>query len=152
VLTAPLLGLSLKVPAWKLWLGRGLRWLVPTTRFRTGLDPHNMTRDPEFLARRRADPLLQKHVSIRWFYALQRELARVWAEAGAIRCPVLLLVGTADRTIDPAACREWLARTSAAPAEFVERPGGVHELLNDRDWDAVHQLIWEWVERQTSAD
>lgn len=146
VLSAPLLKLGLHVPSWKLWLGRHLCQWAPRTRFRTGLDPYNMTRDPEYLARRRADPLIQKFVTVRWFFAVQRALDAAHRDAGRITCPLLAVQGTDDWTVDPEALRQWLPRTNAAPRELIEFPERVHELLNDRDWETVVDRVADWLE------
>lgn len=147
VLSAPLLKLGLKVPPWKLWLGRQLVHVAPRLRFRTGLDPHNMARDPEYLARRRADPLIQKHVTLRWYFAMQQAVEDAWREAHHIRGPLLVVQGTEDWTVDPTALRAWLPLTQASPRELMEFPGRVHELLNDRDWETVVDQLAQWLER-----
>lgn len=145
VLSAPLLGLLLPVPWWKDWVGRLLVGIAPTTRFRTGINPRNMTRDPEFLARRLADPLLIRSVTVRWFFAMRRALREALGEAASIRCPLLVLQGLDDQTVDPQAARPFLDRTSSTNRELVELPDHVHETLNDADWSATLDIILGWL-------
>jgi lysophospholipase len=151
VLSAPLLGLSLPVPWWKDLLGRLLVGIAPTTRFRTGINPHNMTRDPDFLARRLADPLLIRSVTARWFFAMRRLLRDVHRDAATIRCPLLILQGTADRTVNPQAARPFLERTGSPVRELIELPDHVHETLNEGDWEATLALILDWLDRVLAA-
>ncbi len=147
VLTSPLLGLALKVSLWKRWLGRFLLLVAPKTRFRSGLDPKNMMHDPERLAQRRADPYLQKHLTARWFFAMQEGIAAARRDAAAVVCPLLVLQGADDRTVEPDASREWINRTSSVDRAFHEFPGHVHELLNEADWAETTDLIADWLER-----
>jgi alpha-beta hydrolase superfamily lysophospholipase len=151
VLSAPLLGLLLPVPWWKDLLGRVLVQVAPTTRFRTGINPRNMTRDPEFLARRLADPLLIRSVTVRWFFAMRRLLAAVHRDAAQVRCPVLLLQGLADQTVDPQVAGAFLRRTSSPVRELIELPDHVHETLNESDWESTVALILDWLDRVLDA-
>lgn len=146
VLTSPLLGLALEVPVWKRCLGQMLLYLAPKTRFRSGLDPKNMMHDPERLAQRKLDPYLQKVLTARWFFAMQKCIADTQRDAAKVRGPLLVLQGADDRTVIPAASREWLARTSSTEREFHAFPGHVHELLNEADWAETVDLIAEWLE------
>lgn len=146
VLSAPLLGLLLPVPCWKDVLGRLLLFVAPTTRFRTGIKPQNMTRDPEFLARRLADPLLIRSVTVRWFFAMRRALKAAQRDAAKILCPVLILQGLADRTVNPAAAAPFLDRIRSPVKELVELPDHVHETLNETDWEATLQRVLTWLD------
>jgi len=146
VLSAPFLGLSLRVPWWKYWLARGLRWIAPRARFRTGLDINNMTRDPEFLALRRADKLIQKRVTVRWFFAAQYGLILAHRDADKITCPVLALQGLDDRTVSPEALRRWWPLVRSENKVLWEFPGHVHEMLFDSDWQILTDRIADWLE------
>lgn len=147
VLSAPLLGLLLPVPWWKDLLGRLLIGVAPKTRFRTGINPHNMTRDPAFLARRLADPLLIRSITVRWFYAMRRALAAVHRDAASVRCPLLVLQGLQDRTVDAAVLKPFLARVSSADCELIELPDHVHETFNEVDWPQTVDRILTWLDR-----
>jgi alpha-beta hydrolase superfamily lysophospholipase len=147
VLSAPLLGLLVPIPRWKLWLGQRLARVAPWVRFRMGLDPSNMTRDPEFLARRRADVLIQKRVTIRWFYAMQAALVLAHREVEQIGCPVLAVQGLDDHTVDPAALREWFESVRSPKKLLLELPGRVHELMFESDWRDTVDRIADWLEK-----
>jgi alpha-beta hydrolase superfamily lysophospholipase len=135
------------VPWWKYWLGRVLLWIAPRTRFRTGLDVNNMTRDPDFLALRRADKLIQKFVTVRWFFAAQYGLILAHHDANRVTCPILALQGLDDRTVNPEALRRWWPHVPAENKELVEFPGRVHEMLFDSDWKALTDRIADWLEK-----
>lgn len=145
ILSAPLLGLSLPVPPWKRVLGHLLLRVAPQTRFRTHIDPHNMTRDPEFLARRLSDPLLLRSVTARWFFAMQDALRLAHQHAADITCPVLALQGGQDRTVNPAALTEFLQTISTTDQTLLEFPQHVHEVLQESDWRDTAQQILAWL-------
>uniref|UniRef100_A0A7C2JXA4 Alpha/beta fold hydrolase n=1 Tax=Schlesneria paludicola TaxID=360056 RepID=A0A7C2JXA4_9PLAN len=146
VLSAPLLGLQLPVPWWKDLAGKLLVRLSPTTRFRTGINPRNMTQDPEFLARRLADPLLIRSVTVRWFFAMRRALADVHRDAALVRCPLLIVQGLADQTVAPRCPGPFLERTGSPFRRLIELPGHVHEALNESDWEQTLATILAWLE------
>lgn len=147
VLTSPLLGLAVKVPLWKRLLGNVLLWIAPQTRFRSGLDPKNMMHDRERLALRRADPYLQKHLTARWFFAMQACMEATGRNAAAITCPLLVLQGADDRTVTPGETRAFAQRTSSPRCDYHEFPGHVHELLNEADWEITTDLIADWLDK-----
>ncbi|MDX1970663.1 MAG: alpha/beta fold hydrolase [Planctomycetaceae bacterium] len=148
VLTAPLLGLLLPVPWWKRLIGRGLTWVAPQTRFRTHINPRNMTRDPAFLERRLADPLLLRSVTARWFFAMQDAMAAAHRQAQRLSCPILALQGLADRTVDPTAIGRFLEQTSSADRELMTFPEHVHEVLQESDWESTAQHILDWLDQR----
>lgn len=146
VLSAPLLGVAVPIPRWKWWLGHVLAWVAPRTYLRTGIREDNLTRDPEFLAARRADPLIQNAVTVRWFFAMLDALKRAHADAQQVRMPMLILQGLDDKTTDPTTPERWLATTASNDTRFYADSDGLHELLNDTGWHAVCAMMLEWLE------
>ncbi len=150
-MSAPLLGVEVPIPWWKWRIGRLLSFIAPRTHLRTGIQEANLTHNPEFLARRRADPLIQRSVTVRWFFEMLSALGLAHREADHLSLPVLILQGTADRTTDPVAPEEWLPCTKSANGQIIKYPDGLHELLNDTNWQAVCADLIDWLERHTSS-
>jgi lysophospholipase len=148
-LSSPLLGVRIPVPRWKTLLGRILVCCAPRTRFKTHISPQNMTRDANFLQRRLSDPLIQRTVTARWFFAMQKALTAAHRDAAKFDRPVLALQGGEDQTVDPTAVEPWLAKTSSTDREFAICPHNVHELLNDAGWEAIADRIADWLEPRT---
>ncbi len=146
-LSAPLFGLSVHIPKWKIALGRLVSPFLPSLRFRTTLDPRNMTRDPQFLAARQADPFIQREVTVRWFFAMQRALRQAHADVARVTCPVLIVQGTADRTVDPLAAERWIEQIGSTEKEFIRLPDQVHELLNETAWIRTADMIVSWFDQ-----
>lgn len=145
VLSAPLIRLLLPVPWWKRAAGEVLVRVSPRVRFRTHINPRNMTRDPAFLERRLADPLLLRSVTVRWFFAMQRCMQQVHRDAARLSCPMLAIQGSADRTVDPTALPGFLERTNSNDREVRVFPDHVHELLQESDWEQTAALILDWL-------
>jgi alpha-beta hydrolase superfamily lysophospholipase len=152
VMSAPLLGIALPIPAWKWWAGRFLLRWAPRTHLKTGIREENLTSDPEFLAARRADPLIQHSVTVRWFYGMLSSLQQAHADAASLTLPILILQGTADETTDPHAPAKWLQKTRSVNARIATYPGGLHELLNDRSWRAVCAELLDWLDERLPSE
>lgn len=151
VLTAPLLGLLHPVAWWKRAIGQVLVYVAPQTRFRTRINPRNMTRDPGFLEKRLADPLLQRSVTVRWFYAMQQAIQDAWQGLDKVTCPVLVLQGLADCTVDPVAVKKFVQARGTRPTLYREYPEHVHELLQESDWANIADTILKWLDEQVPS-
>ena len=151
VLSSPLLGIKIRVSRLKRFLGRALVRILPKTRFRNGLDPRNMTSDPEFARQRREDPLIVRTVTASWFFAMEAAIVQAHRDASRIAIPVLALQGLSDLTTDGDVLANWLAKTSADVKELVALPNHVHELLHETDWRKTLDRILEWLERTGAA-
>lgn len=145
VLTSPLLGIRLRVSPLKKALGRMLVGLFPKTRFRNGLDPRNMTRDPTFTRERDADPLIVKTVTASWFFAMQAVLKQVHRDANLVNTPLLAICGEDDRTTDTEAMRAWLERVSSPRRDLVVLPDHVHEMMHESDWLETLDRVMSWL-------
>jgi alpha-beta hydrolase superfamily lysophospholipase len=151
-MTAPLLGIAVPIPAWKWWAGRLLARIAPRTHLKTDIREANMTSDPTFLAARHADPMIQRAVTVRWFFAMLAALEQAHQEAAKLTAPILILQGTADRTTDPLAPSDWLRRTHNPASRLMDYPGGLHELLNDTAWRTVCADLLDWLEQRVPKD
>jgi alpha-beta hydrolase superfamily lysophospholipase len=67
--------------------------------------------------------------------------------------PLLLVAGTADRTVPAstvrAAHRKY--RRAGAPAELLEAPGHSHWLIAEPGWEKVADQAFDWVDRVASG-
>jgi carboxylesterase len=90
--------------------------------------------------------------STRAINELSRLCAHVRNELAAVRCPVLVLHGGRDRTIDPR-CADEIARrlicSTAVEQHLLPRSG--HAVSVDVDRDLVNTLVHAWFERFVAA-
>lgn len=66
--------------------------------------------------------------------------------------PLLLVAGTADRTVPASTVRAAYRRyrRAGAPAELLEAPGHSHWLIAEPGWEKVADQVFDWAERVAS--
>lgn len=149
VLSAPLLGIRIPVPTWKVLMGQVLLRVAPTTRFKTGVRASNMTGDPLFLESRRKDPLIQRNVTARWFFAMRNALTLAHRDVGRVCVPVLAIQGLLDETTSPPDVQAWISRLRVPVKSLWELSHCRHEALNETDWVTTLDRMLQWLAAPT---
>jgi alpha-beta hydrolase superfamily lysophospholipase len=146
VLSSPALRLKVAVPAWKMSLGRVASRLTPRLSMSNEVDPGTVSRIPEVVEAYRTDPLVHSKISSRTYTELLRAQQEIFARAGEIKIPFLILAGTDDKLIDP---QGSVALHDKAPhmSELRLLEGRYHEPFNDRDNQEVFLMIAEWLRK-----
>jgi lysophospholipase len=140
VLSAPWLATALPVALWKHLAAKVLADLWPTARFRTGLDSAALARDPAVALEYDADESVHRIMTPGAWREIQWAQRVVPVDAHRIECPLLFLLGGADRIVDVGTTRvlaDRLRNGSEAKVDVRWYPESYHELLHDRDADAV---------------
>ena len=148
VLCSPLLGLLVRVPTAKMWLGRFLAMIWPKTRFRTHVNPIDLSHDQEYLARRKADPQIHRFVSVGWYVQAEQAILQAHAAASAFNSPTLILQGTDDRVVDPLATQRFAETVSSPDKSLVMLADHLHELFFEPDSAVTVARILDWLERR----
>ena len=147
-LASPLLGLAVRIPPLLRASGRVLSVTYPWKRFRTVVDPRDVTRNAESLARRKTDALHHKSVTAGWFFAVQAAIEDAWRLAATIETPVLVVQAGDDRVVDSAASRAWIDEVRSTTARYCELPGQFHELHFEDDWPRTVEFVNTWLAAQ----
>ena len=152
IISAPLLGLTLKVPPLKLKVGQLAARFLPRLTLPSGLPASAISRDPVEVElyirdRRRVDK-----VSARWFAAMNDAVARVSADAPQLDLPMLWYVGTGDRVCDPQATRAVFDRLPAPGVHdqiLRSFDGYYHELHNEPEHlrQPIKNMLLAWIEQ-----
>jgi alpha-beta hydrolase superfamily lysophospholipase len=121
VAATPFLGLTMPVPLVKRAISPLMSRVWPTLTLANGIRSVDLSRNPEWIAVRDADPLVHHVATARWFHELQAAQARILAGAAALRVPTLLLVAGRDRIVSVSA---ELARVLADVASWLRTPIG----------------------------
>ncbi len=127
-------------------VGRVLSLVAPRTRFATGIDPSLVTRDEEIIRQRELDPLIEKTVTARWYFAAQSGIRQAWKGAPQMDLPLLVLQGGADSIVDPVATECWAESAGGLDKTLYRLPGHLHELLNETDRQETLQKILAWLD------
>jgi alpha-beta hydrolase superfamily lysophospholipase len=144
-LSNPALELAVEAPAYKLWIGRVLRALAPGMTLEGDLASESLSRDPEFEARRRADPLRHNRLSPPLFFGMVEGGPRVAARAGEVHVPVLLILSGSDPVVNTHPTRDFFDRLGSADKTLREDPEAVHEPFQDLGREHVVADLAAWL-------
>lgn len=134
VVSAPLLGLKMKVGWLKEKAVRLLAKLAPRLAVPTGIDPNTISRDGAVVQRYVADPRRVTKITTSWAVAMERAIERVEREVKTIELPMHWYVGTGDLLCDHEASKRVFESLPSAPSndQTIELwPGYYHELHNE---------------------
>jgi alpha-beta hydrolase superfamily lysophospholipase len=139
---APLAGLVLVNPAWKLRYGKGMG---PTFRdyvvyaanaiFRRSALTVDMNRSPSLVQfapdREEAeamqrDPLVVRYFSLRYLFAERKIMKRCPKNVAAVQAPLLLVQGAHDALVDPTSFDELLRAAQVSDKQKLVAPDGGH--------------------------
>lgn len=126
-LSNPLLGLRVKLPAWKIWAAKGLSRLIPSLPMANEIIPSTLSRDPEVGKAYAADPLVFKVGTPRWYTEMVATMAAVNAHP-SWPGTIAMFVGDADEVNDPVRNQEFARQHSTLLTVY---PGFRHELVNE---------------------
>jgi alpha-beta hydrolase superfamily lysophospholipase len=147
VLSSPFLGLAMKVPAPKVWLGRLVsRWL-PTLAIPTGLDSAWLSHDQQIVDTYSADPLVSHHATARWFTEVTQAQEETYQDAGRLALPLLVLQAGQDRLSSIEATRRFAAAAGSADKRIEVYPDLFHEIFNEVGRESVFADLTAWLEQ-----
>jgi len=144
VVSNPALRLRVKVPGWKLSVGRLTSGLLPRLTLSNGADPGLLSRDPAVVEAYRSDPLVHDKTSSRLFAEWMAACDEVYERAADIHTPFLVILGQEDGLIEPDSSRRLVRLAAGAPATLREYAGRYHEPFNDLEADEVFDDLAAW--------
>jgi len=146
ILSSPLWGLTLPVPAWKRVVAHGLARIWPSfTMQRTRTPEFALSHDPDVKARYLADPLVHRVASAGLYLYVRRLFRRLPHLVRDLRVPVLVLQAGDDRIASAQATAALFPRIASEKKTLRIYDGYYHELLNEVGRDAVFQEIVTWL-------
>jgi acylglycerol lipase len=144
VVSNPALRPRVRVPGWKLAVGRMTSSLLPKLTLSNEVDPGLISRDPAVVEAYKSDPLVHARISSRLFTEWTAACVEVYGRAAEIRTPFLVIVSEEDRLIAPEGSRRLVQLAAGAPATLREYAGRYHEPFNDLDADQVFDDLAAW--------
>ena len=145
VASAPALHTTMP-PWWKLALANAARVTVPAAGFPNGLDENAISRDPEVLKARAADPLVHDRISPRLYFQFNEARQRVLMNARRLQVPCLVLQGEADRVVLPSGAEAFAAAAPPRTTKLIRYPDAYHEVFNDPGRERVIHDLVRWLE------
>ena len=144
IVSSPALKLKVQVPALKLTLGKAASKILPKLTLNNEVDAKTLSRLPEVVEAYRTDPLVHNKISLRMYSEWADACKRIFAHAGEIKLPLLILAGTDDQLIDPEGSKE-LHELIPSVSELRLLEGRYHEPFNDLDNEEVFSVIAHWL-------
>ena len=146
VLSSPLWGLNVPVPAWKHHLARVLSALWPA--FSMARPTHSaevLSHDPQVGRRYEDDPLVHIDVSCRFYTEMRRCLEQLPQVLPKLTVPVLVLQAGDDRVASTDATRRLFPLVGSAQKRLIVYEGYYHEILNEVGKERVIQDLMTWL-------
>jgi len=150
IATSPGLETAQPVKGVKLVMGRMMNVIFPTFSMTNDLDLSGLSRDPEVAKAYTADPLVHGMISARLGMELLDNGQYVIAHAAEFPLPLLVMVGTADRLVNPAAVATF-AEKAPKSTTFKSWEGHYHELHNEPDKQDVLTYESGWIDAQLAV-
>lgn len=121
------------------------RWLPRLRLVRLGC--RYLSRDPAVVEAFRADPFaFHGRFPARTGAEILRGGREVLRRAEALRTPLLILQGTADRVVDPGGAEVLAARAGSADKTLRQYEGLYHEVLSEPERDQVLADLLTWLD------
>ena len=144
--SSPFLGPAFEVPSSKKVLAAIASKVAPTLPFDNPLNPRWLSHDAEIVAAYEADPLVHRTTTPRWYVEVSRAQEEIIAGAGAIRVPLLMLIGEDDRIADHRLALELYEKAGSEDKALRRYPAFKHEVFNEIGRDRVVADLITWLE------
>jgi alpha-beta hydrolase superfamily lysophospholipase len=151
VVSNPALRAAVRLPGWKLFLGRLSARMLPTLALSNEVDPASISREPAVVEAYRADPLVHDRITARLWSEWQAASEELRARAREIRTPFMLILSEADRLIDPEGARELARLATKSPPLVRSYPDRYHEPFNDLGCEEVFDDLAAWAGAREAA-
>jgi alpha-beta hydrolase superfamily lysophospholipase len=145
VTSAALLAISEKQSKAKVLAARLLRRVAPRLGLDAGVDPDDLSRDPEVGRTYAEDPLVQRKMTVSLGVELLSAVERTVSGGAEVRIPMLMLHGEGDPIVPIEGSRSFFAGLAVPEKRLLTYPGLRHELFNEPERETVFQDVLDWV-------
>jgi alpha-beta hydrolase superfamily lysophospholipase len=147
VLSAPLLGVKVQAPRWKLALAAPLSRVLPALPMKNEIDPSELTHDAAYIRSYREDPLVTDKITPRLFTEMTAAMAKALAEGGRISAPLLFVVPGEDTIVQE---DDTLGFAAGLRGDVTVRryPGFRHESHNEVEREKPLGDVFAWMEER----
>jgi alpha-beta hydrolase superfamily lysophospholipase len=133
VLSSPLLGIELPVPAFKEAAARLIARLTPRLTLHNEIQFSDLTRRPELPRAYAADPLRHDRISAPLYFGMKAAIQDVHHGASRLRLPMLIQAAGQDRVVSTPATKRFFDGVGAEPKKLIVYEDSYHEIYNDLD-------------------
>ncbi|MFP3939483.1 MAG: lysophospholipase [Thermoanaerobaculia bacterium] len=151
VLCSPFLAPAFRLPPWARVLARASLRFFPQADFDPRLDPEGLSRDPEVVRAYREDPMVVRRITAACALEILAAQDEVFARAGELHAPTLLLVGSADPVAAPGRARELFEQLGSPSKRLEVYESFLHELFHEPGRGRVLADLLGWLDGLTAA-
>lgn len=145
IICSPWLATALDVPRWKINASALINRILPALPFATGLDPDDLSRDPDVVRAYRDDALVHGRITPRLFTEAASAMGAALQRSDRISVPLLFLLAGRDRIVDTERSRLFAQSLSTSRVSVTVYPENYHENLNEPNRTAVIREIRDWM-------
>ncbi|HPM96032.1 MAG TPA: alpha/beta hydrolase, partial [Mesotoga sp.] len=95
-------------------------------------EPSDLSHNKLAVQRYIDDPYVHDRVSPNLFLGMEESIEMVFSEVEKITIPIMIVIGSDDRVIDPSGAREFYEKLGSEK-RFLEIAGGMHEMFADEE-------------------
>ena len=149
ILTSPLFGITIPVPAWQKMLGFAASKLFPSFTQNNRVRADLLTHDKAMCQSHNADRLIHFLISARLYTEMLRAISESQGLASRIHCPALILQAGDDKIVSREKTELFYKRLGSSDKELEIYEGWYHEILNETERTLVFERISDWVLKHT---
>lgn len=145
IATGPVLRTSLEEQTGKVFLAKTFATLLPSFDMPSGLNPQDISRDPEIVQTYIEDPLVHDRATLAFAKSSLQAIEQTFEKAVDFPVPLLLMHGTSDRLGFPSGSQEF-AGLVRCDCTLKLWEGLAHEIHNEPEKEEVLQFMVGWLD------
>lgn len=142
------LRLAMPISWIKKQLGLLLARYAPKLTMDAGIDPKNISHDPQVVADYESDPLINCQITVRLASEMFANQDQIMGLARAFRLPCFMMHGGDDPISDPKGTKDFYKACASKDKSLKIYPGLYHEIFNEVDRKAVFDDMKSWLEKR----
>ncbi|MES2746307.1 MAG: lysophospholipase [Bdellovibrionota bacterium] len=150
-MSAPMIELAFKVPKIKHLAAILMNKVLPSLSIPGEPLAELVSRDPNVVKHYRADRYNHGLASPAFYLSYLAVREKLLAAARDFRHPLLFLIPTADKIIDPKASFEFYDKVFAPEKKLIRYENYYHEIMNEPGKDQVFADIKEWIKAHSAG-
>jgi alpha-beta hydrolase superfamily lysophospholipase len=140
IISSPGLGMKVKVPGFKVVMGKLMSSIFPSLALGNELDPSKISRDKEVVKKYNEDPLIHSKASAWWFTEFLAAMEKTNRLAPTLKIPILMQIAGDDHLVDGQASKAFYEKLTVEDKTFHFYDGLYHEVYNELESDRIKVL------------
>ncbi len=144
-LSAPLLGIAVKVPRLKRAAGVLLSKVWGSLQMASEVDAQILSHDQDVVAAYRGDRLVHKKITPSLFITMEAAMADTLKQVSSLNYPVQFLLPMDDQLVDSEVSLKFYSRLNMPDKDLKTYPGFFHESHNEIGKEQVFENLLSWM-------